>query len=259
MAIPKLLKTMRESLSGIKDNSGKFLIFGDYYTDGIIMSQDYNQFINQDLTFTDEDVSQTVYLSKTGIELNDDSGPFPAVIWYSAQDDWPALNFTTPNDEPIYLKGVQDPKEDTDAANKAYVDNNGGTFTATYGTTTYAEIVEAFNQGKTIYCYNNNYSNMIFLLASRPIDNNELLFYSILHAATNNEAANTNCRYCQIASDNTWSTDIIVTGNINTPIYNNITTEISSSIGYYRPIRISTAEPTSNDGNIGDIWIQYEG
>lgn len=34
-------------------------------------------------------------------------------------------------------------------------------------------------------------------------------------------------------------------------------TTISSSTGYYRPIRVSTSAPTSSDGNVGDIWIQY--
>lgn len=35
------------------------------------------------------------------------------------------------------------------------------------------------------------------------------------------------------------------------------TTTISSSAAYYRPIRVSTSAPTSSDGNVGDIWIQY--
>lgn len=38
--------------------------------------------------------------------------------------------------------------------------------------------------------------------------------------------------------------------------YNGITT-VSSSAAYYRPIRVSTSAPTSSDGNVGDIWIQY--
>lgn len=35
------------------------------------------------------------------------------------------------------------------------------------------------------------------------------------------------------------------------------TTTISSSTAYYRPIRVSTSAPSSSDGNVGDIWIQY--
>lgn len=35
-------------------------------------------------------------------------------------------------------------------------------------------------------------------------------------------------------------------------------TSITSSTRYYRPILVSTSEPTSNDGNIGDIWFVYE-
>ena len=43
------------------------------------------------------------------------------------------------------------------------------------------------------------------------------------------------------------------------PITGNGDTPISASTRYLRPILISTAEPTASDGNIGDIWIQYEG
>ena len=43
------------------------------------------------------------------------------------------------------------------------------------------------------------------------------------------------------------------------PITGNGETPISASVRYLRPILISTAEPTASDGNIGDIWIQYEG
>ena len=43
------------------------------------------------------------------------------------------------------------------------------------------------------------------------------------------------------------------------PITGNGDIPISASTRYLRPILISTAEPTASDGNIGDIWIQYEG
>lgn len=46
-------------------------------------------------------------------------------------------------------------------------------------------------------------------------------------------------------------------GEASGPIYYNSSTSISSSTGYYRPIRVSTAAPTSSDGQVGDIWIQY--
>lgn len=35
-------------------------------------------------------------------------------------------------------------------------------------------------------------------------------------------------------------------------------TPITASVKYLRPILVSTNEPTASDGNIGDIWIQYE-
>lgn len=46
-------------------------------------------------------------------------------------------------------------------------------------------------------------------------------------------------------------------GTFTGAIQYNGTTTVSSTTGYYRPIRVSTVAPTSSDGNIGDIWIQY--
>lgn len=40
-------------------------------------------------------------------------------------------------------------------------------------------------------------------------------------------------------------------------IYHNFSTFLAADNGYYRPIRVSTQEPTASDGNIGDIWIVY--
>ena len=40
-------------------------------------------------------------------------------------------------------------------------------------------------------------------------------------------------------------------------IYHNFSTVLAADNGYYRPIRVSTQEPTASDGNIGDIWIVY--
>ena len=40
-------------------------------------------------------------------------------------------------------------------------------------------------------------------------------------------------------------------------IYHNFTTLLAADNGYYRPIRVSTQEPTASDGNVGDIWIVY--
>ena len=46
-------------------------------------------------------------------------------------------------------------------------------------------------------------------------------------------------------------------GTYTGAIQNNVVTELSSTAGYYRPIRVSTSEPTASDGNVGDIWIVY--
>lgn len=54
---------------------------------------------------------------------------------------------------------------------------------------------------------------------------------------------------------NSYSSDL--GGAADSPIYYNSSTSISSTTGYYRPIRVSTAAPTSSDGQVGDIWIQY--
>ena len=46
-------------------------------------------------------------------------------------------------------------------------------------------------------------------------------------------------------------------GQFTGSIYRNGQTTISSDTAYYRPIRVSTSAPTSSQGNVGDIWIQY--
>ena len=149
-----------------------------------------------------------------------------------------------------------DPTANMQAATKQYVDNNGGTFQAIHGTTTYEEIVEAYNQGKIITLYHNDYSDYIFDLTTIPKNSNLLYFRHRNYS--NFSYATTYNYYCTIDSSSSWS-PIYVTlpSQVTTSLYRNGQTDLSSSIGYYRPIRVSTSAPTASDGNIGDIWIQY--
>lgn len=155
------------------------------------------------------------------------------------------------------------------SASKEYVDNNGGTFEAEYGVTTYEEIVEAFNQGKVITCNGNNRLSQDFLdlggglfsLGTYPTGTNTLYFYDNEVAATNCDYANTIVVYISINSDSNWSYDYKYINKLSNALYLQLTPTPfyeSDTKRYYRPIICSTSEPTASDGNVGDIWIQYE-
>lgn len=136
------------------------------------------------------------------------------------------------------------------------IDNAGGVFIATKDTTTYQEVKDAYDSGKDVVCY---YSNRIYDLCTIPAGNNILYFYDRTYSAINNGYANTNYSYLTLNSSNSWAGPSGGLGTqMSTSIFKSSQTTISSSTGYYRPIRLSTAEPTSSDGYVGDIWIQYE-
>ena len=135
------------------------------------------------------------------------------------------------------------------------IDNAGGVFIATKGTTTYQEIKNAWDGGKDIIVV---FNSDIYMLTEIPTGSNTLKFY--YRDFRNRGYSTTNTKYLTLTSANVWSPSVIVeqpTG-ITTPITWNGTTPISTSVKYLRPILISTTEPTVSDGNIGDIWIQYE-
>lgn len=127
-------------------------------------------------------------------------------------------------------------------------------FTAIYGITTYAEIVDAFNQGKTVYCYNSDRPTSLYQLTIRPTGNNNTLDFS------DSVGTSPNLTYsrCIVNSNNQWSFQDVVDGQMSVEIYRDEDTELTSDIGYYRPIRVSTSAPTDDVGNVGDIWLQYE-
>lgn len=152
---------------------------------------------------------------------------------------------------------ANDPTDNMQAATKQYVDNNGGTFQAIHGITTYEEIVEAYNQGKIITLYYDAHPTKIFDLTTIPTGSNTLYFKQKEY--NNNGTATTYNYYQYIDSSSNWSTNnwVHIPGNVATPLYYSSETTLSSSKGYYRPIRISTSAPTSSDGSVGDIWIQY--
>lgn len=136
------------------------------------------------------------------------------------------------------------------------IENAGGIFVATKGTTTYQEIKNAWDSGKDIIVV---FNSDIYMLTEIPTGSNTLKFY--YRDFRNRGYSTTNTKYLTLTSANVWSSSAIVeqpTG-ITTPMTWNGTTPITASVKYLRPILISTAEPTASDGSIGDIWIQYEG
>ena len=130
------------------------------------------------------------------------------------------------------------------------IENAGGAFIATYGTTTFAEVKAAYEAGKVLQCIDTSG-------AARPIA-------SLLLARPNVAFmfGNFNKIY-QITSKNVWQTQ-------ESPIVKKSGSTMTGALVAYNPTVInsnseihntiiSTAEPTASDGNIGDIWIQYEG
>lgn len=135
------------------------------------------------------------------------------------------------------------------------IENAGGVFIATKDITTYKEIKDAWDSGKDIIVV---FNSDIYMLTEIPTGSNTIKFY--YRDFRNRGYSTTNTKYLTLTSTNTWSPSVTVeqpTG-ITTPMTWNGTTPITASVKYLRPILISTAEPTASDGNIGDIWIQYE-
>ena len=158
--------------------------------------------------------------------------------------DSPALSLNNAG-----IKQLADPSDDQDAATKHYVDtameDAGGIFYAQYGTTTYQEVQDAIAAGKTVIARDDFYNYQL------AVDD--------AHAAWGG--------YVFTASESGTIYQLLLTGTkswekseYNQPTvaqYWYASTPLSSSTGYYRPIRVSTAAPTASDGNVGDIWIQY--
>lgn len=135
------------------------------------------------------------------------------------------------------------------------IENAGGVFIATKDITTYKEIKDAWDSGKDIIVV---FNSDIYMLTEIPTGRNTIKFY--YRDFRNRGYSTTNTKYLTLTSTNTWSPSVTVeqpTG-ITTPMTWNGTTPITASVKYLRPILISTAEPTASDGNVGDIWIQYE-
>ena len=136
------------------------------------------------------------------------------------------------------------------------IENAGGVFIATKDTTTYQEIKNAWDSGKDIIVV---FNSDIYMLTEIPTGSNTIKFY--YRDFRNIGYSTTNTKYLTLTSANVWSSSAIIEQptEIITPITGNGDTPISASTRYLRPILISTNEPTASDGNIGDIWIQYEG
>lgn len=134
------------------------------------------------------------------------------------------------------------------------IENAGGVFIATINTTTYQEIKEAYDSGKDIITTAND---VIYELTTIPEGDNSLTFQG--RNFSNFGYASTYYTYITLSTDGTWKGPYYIgTENTASRIKYDYSTVLSSSDGFYRPIRISTSEPTASDGNTGDIWIQYE-
>lgn len=132
---------------------------------------------------------------------------------------------------------------------KDYLDDE--IFIATYGTTTLAEIGEAFNAGKAIFCSS---TNILFPLNAYN-GGNLAIFGAVQGTNANNMALTLFVNF----ADN-WSTatanPVLKTGATMTGalIAQNNTDYTTAQT---RNIILSTSEPTASDGGNGDIWLVY--
>lgn len=196
------------------------------------------------------DISQTgdagVYFMGTGVAI--ESNELNKVKLANISD----------NSVNIQLSGIANPTDAQDAATKGYVDSAlesaGGTFYAIYQQTTYQEVLDAYKAGKSIVCIVNG---VIFYMYDTPVENSTtdaIYFYSPYSYNQMGERV----RYVYLAASNTWNGIYVSTlNNFASSKYYNGETLISSSTGYYRPIRVSMSAPTASDGNVGDIWVVY--
>lgn len=123
----------------------------------------------------------------------------------------------------------------------------GGTseiFIAIYGTTTFAEAKAAYDNGKLVYANKNDVVAPLVI-----VSNTQLVFYFV--------SGLTETRRYTLNSSDTWSTgtlSLVTTGRtINGYALSSDITLRPADIG----IHISTSDPTSADGEDGDIWIKY--
>ena len=141
-----------------------------------------------------------------------------------------------------------DPDQNLEAATKQYVDNNGGAFFAIYESTSWQEVNEAYEKGKTIWCIYQNYFCPFTEASSQDI------FFKVPHIG---REIDREC-YIRLNSNNEWSySDGPSNSYFSQPVESQSNIPISNTHSYYRPILISTSAPTASDGNVGDIWIQY--
>lgn len=147
----------------------------------------------------------------------------------------------------VQLRGLQDPTDATDAATKNYVDtameNAGATGTIT-GVSINGESI-ATSGTADIPKGTNAVWGAVKLTSSTSSSADA--WSGVAAAPSAVKSAYDLANAAMPKSGGTF------TGAIQ---YNGTTT-VSSTTGYYRPIRVSTVAPTAADGNVGDIWIQY--
>lgn len=260
MAMPKVLQQMRQSLK----NTGKNVI-----TDGSIGLQDSDTgaHFNLEIQSTGSNTVSASFENDNNINVKLKNIADPTDLNDAATKNYVDIKAGSIDTSTLLPKSggtmtgpltlANDPTGNMQAATKQYVDNSGGTFYATYGTTTYQEIVNAFNAGKTCKAlYSNNTYAYIFDLVTKPTGSNEMIFVSNRDGYSNTLTSPYTC--IQVNSNSSWS---IYNGNsvrADEAIYRNGTTTITSSTGYYRPIRASLAPPSPSDGYVGDVWVVYK-
>lgn len=290
MAIPKLLKETREKLElnyGKDENSGYQCISTDISSAKLLGSYSNNYYsASSDSEGSNFNIfydQQNGGGSNGAVELNASSGNSSFFVSQGSTAGGGLVAYDFGNNQTLsglvlgdsiiqstyleentldfnsaVLSNISDPLDDEDAATKGYVDSAlesaGGTFYAIYQQTTYQEVLDAYKAGKSIVCV---VDGVMFYMYDAPVENSTtdtIYFYSPYSYNQMGERV----RYVYLAASNTWNGIYVSTlNNFTYSKYYNGETLISSSAGYYRPIRVSMSAPTASDGNVGDIWVVY--
>ena len=102
--------------------------------------------------------------------------------------------------------------------------SGGGAFFATYGTTTYAEVTAAYNEGKTIFVIREGLNGTTIYTLSDINSSNVYYFRSFSNQSATNYGAYLN-------SDDTWSANSYTYATLSSPIFTGIPKAPTAAVG----------------------------